>query len=121
MAPSFHALFGVWALFAVSADASTRAYRSQAIEISNDSGQRVVVDWQNPKTGQNIKFSDLTPGEKIQVDTFPNHTFVLHFENDTCADQVCRNAVVTVSDRDHQGTFQIQIYGKAKLGTLQLA
>lgn len=60
------------------------------------------MDWYDPKTGESVAFHRLVENETIAVDSFTNHTFVLRFDNDTCADRECRSTVVVVNDCDDQ-------------------
>ena len=92
-------------LFCMAAASSHRISSSDLmIEFSNDSDEKVVVDWQNPKTGERIEFSQLLPGQKMPVKSYANHTFIIHPANETCGDdQVCRGTAVTVNGNDDQG------------------
>ena len=78
-----------------------------AVEFTNDSGQQVAMDWYNPSTGEKIEFHHLAEGETISVNSFTNHTFVLRFDNDTCADRECRSTIFTVNDNGDQGKYSV--------------
>lgn len=91
-------------LIQCSSGSSVRAqHRQHAVEISNDSEQKVAVDWFNPMSREAVPFASMRSGETLQLKSFTNHTFVIHYDNETCADQYCRSSVITISDDDHQG------------------
>ena len=92
-------------LFANVATASLHRAASHMIEFANDSEEKLVVDWQNPETGERVEFMQLLPGQTLPVKSFVNHTFVIHSVNETCSgdDNVCRGTAVTVNDNEDQG------------------
>lgn len=85
--------------------------RQRAVEVSNGSEQRIVLDWYNPLSRQVVPFASVSCGESIQLNSFTNHTFVVRYDNDTCTGQYCRNSIITVSDNDQQGKTGFQIPG----------
>lgn len=101
-------LLGLCALLQAFPSASSAIIRQHIdiqhdVHISNDSGEQVIVDWINPLTGEDIEFSQLPPGETLNVNSFTNHSFVLRFQNDTCDEEhVCRRSIITISDNDDQ-------------------
>ncbi len=53
--------------------------KSRKIEIINESGKKLVVDWIDPRTGESVPISpDFSHGAKQTFDTFVNHTFAIH-------------------------------------------
>lgn len=81
------------------------------IEILNDSGRNVVVEWVNPKNGQLVTLSQphLDNGAKISFDSYVNHTFMIHEPtNGTCSSYEeeaagsCTAKFITVSDKAQQ-------------------
>jgi hypothetical protein len=52
---------------------------SRKIEIVNESGKKLVVEWINPQTGESVPMShDFASGAKQVLDTYVNHTFAVH-------------------------------------------
>ena len=99
-------LLALLPLFPVcSSSRSLHHHRQHAVEISNESDQKIAIDWYNPLTHDVIAFGKLREGESIQVNSFTNHTFLVHYDNETCADQYCRSTTIVVKDDAHQGTF----------------
>eukprot|EP00934_Nitzschia_sp_Nitz4_P002399 Nitzschia sp. Nitz4//scaffold25_size161228//97841//99217//NITZ4_002439-RA/size161228-processed-gene-0.165-mRNA-1//1//CDS//3329544613//2394//frame0 len=78
---------GLWALtpfLSVSAQTAGRT-----IEVVNQSGKKLVVDWIHPETGESVTLTDsLSNGAKTAFDTFVNHTFAVHepINSPTCGD-----------------------------------
>ena len=63
---------------------NTKAARSSAppthsrkLELFNDSGERVAVDWISPATGEAFPYWNGQDGEKMFLDSYVNHTFVV--------------------------------------------
>jgi len=98
-------LSAIGTLFLVSIVGTASSIPQQhAVEFANDSGQQLVLDWFNPVTKEKVEFYHLSANEKISVNSFANHTFLLRIDNETCSrDQACRSAIVTISDDDDQG------------------
>lgn len=52
---------------------------SRKIELVNESGKKLVVEWIHPQTGESHTLSaDFNDGAKTVLDTFVNHTFAIH-------------------------------------------
>lgn len=97
------------ALFVCFAIASTSPLRRH-IEILNDSGRKVVVQWINPSTGELVRFSDpyLYNGASLSFDSYINHSFIFQevLANETACSEItgsCRATQMTVRDSDDQG------------------
>ena len=84
------------------------------IEILNESGRNVVIEWVNPKNGELVTLSQphLDNGAKISFDSFVNHTFMVHEPSDgACSsfeegvDGSCGARFITVSDNAQQGMW----------------
>lgn len=85
---------------------------SRRLEVLNDSGMKIIVNWVNPSTGQFVRYSDpyLFNGAKMVVDSFANHSFVFQevLANETVcsassSDGRCHASQVKVGEHDGQG------------------
>jgi hypothetical protein len=83
---------------------------SRTIEVVNESGKKLVVDWVHPKTGEVMTLSQgLENGAKTTLHTYVNHTFLVHEpSNETCAAENdgrgCQVRYITVNENTEQGT-----------------
>jgi hypothetical protein len=86
-------LFASVALFPAAAVTSPARSASSAVpslrrhlELVNQSNERVAVDWIHPDTGESVPFSTgVTPGERIALDSFVNHTFLIRYPTNATA------------------------------------
>jgi 2OG-Fe(II) oxygenase superfamily len=79
--------------------------QSRKIELVNESGKNLVVDWINPVTGEQVPLDvDIPNGAKQVLDSFVNHTLLIHEPtySPSCmvSDDDC--GIVTVSDSTQQ-------------------
>jgi hypothetical protein len=79
---------------------------SRTIEVVNESGKKLVVDWVHPKTGEVVTLSQaLENGAKTTLNSYVNHTFLVHEpSNETCAAKGCQVRYITVNENTEQGT-----------------
>jgi len=71
------ARLGVWSLS--DRLEVTSPDKSRKIELVNQSGKNLVVNWINPDTGESVPMSgDFNNGAKTTFDSFVNHTFAIH-------------------------------------------
>jgi hypothetical protein len=83
----------------------------RSLEIVNESGKKVEIDWVNPSNSQDIKtLSHLHNGAKLVVESYANHT-IHEPTNESCSIEeqqggACNNnvSVITVSEDSEQGT-----------------
>jgi hypothetical protein len=81
---------------------------SRRIELVNESGKKLEVDWVNPDTGATIPLAkDFRNGATTTFDTFTNHTFAIHEPSGaTCNTEKegsCEVQYITVNDNSEQG------------------
>ena len=87
---------------------------SRVLEVVNESGKKLVIDWVNPKTGELVTLSQppMDPGTRVSYNSFVNHTFVIHEPvNETCtreSDGGCKVRYITISENSEQGMFSFQ-------------
>ncbi|KAL3917461.1 MAG: hypothetical protein SGILL_004701 [Bacillariaceae sp.] len=86
---------------------ATRKPQQSTVEIVNDSGKTLVVEWIHPLTGEATKlYNGLISGESTVFNTYVNHTFALHEEDcDADADneiESCPVRFLTVGESDGQ-------------------
>jgi hypothetical protein len=63
---------------------SSSALLGRHLEFVNQSSERVAVDWIHPITGESMTFfAGVTPGERIALDSFVNHTFLIRYLTNT--------------------------------------
>lgn len=85
------------------------------VEIVNESGEKLAMDWVNPATGEAVPYGETSAGEVVSFDSFVNHTFVIHpakrnNESDTCGTTsndntsgACRSQTfLTITDDENQ-------------------
>jgi hypothetical protein len=83
---------------------------SRTIEVVNESGKKLVVDWVHPKTGEVTTLSQgLENGAKTTLNSYVNHTFLVHEpSNETCNAKndggACQVRHITVNENTEQGT-----------------
>jgi hypothetical protein len=59
---------------------------SRHLEFVNQDSERVAVDWLHPETGETVPYSaGVVPGERITLNSFVNHTFVIRYPSNTPA------------------------------------
>lgn len=86
----------------------TATDKGRKVEIINESGKKLVVDWINPLTGEIVPISDdFVPGAKQTFDTFVNHTLAIHepTTSPSCGsmdDADCGVQFVTVTESSNQ-------------------
>jgi hypothetical protein len=82
---------------------------SRTIEVVNESGKKLVVDWRHPKTGEVVTVSEgLESGAKTTLNSYVNHTFLVYEpSNETCAakndEGGCQVRYITVNENTEQG------------------
>jgi hypothetical protein len=84
---------------------SSSAGRQKTIEIVNDSGKTLVVEWLDPVSGTATKLhSSLVSGQSTVFNSFINHTFVLHGEECDAENEneFCPVRFITVGDNEGQ-------------------
>lgn len=89
-------------LLALTADrlvveATTKARSlSRELRLVNDSGESVSVDWIHPVTGEQVPYSSTSSGDTLSLQSYVNHTFVIHTTttNATCRSDDCAPASV---------------------------
>jgi hypothetical protein len=64
-------LLGVYFLRSAAVDLS------RAVDILNESGEKLEVYWLRPGSGEAVRYTDLENGAKIEINSFINHTFML--------------------------------------------
>jgi hypothetical protein len=73
---------------------------SRRMHLINHSGEKVAIDWMDPRTGKLHTLTETSHGQDIEFDSFVNHTFFVHGSSaSTCNDtssQECAGAYVTV-------------------------
>ena len=89
--------FNMWFLFvciAVLAQAAgLHPSSTRHVELVNESGNNVAVDWLNPATGDRVPFAESAMnGERVVVDSYVNHTFVVRLLDGS------NRTVITVSE-----------------------
>jgi 2OG-Fe(II) oxygenase superfamily len=80
------------------------------IEISNESGERVAIDWVDPITGELRPYgvSEPSPNHHFSIDSFVNHTFVVRkvirnfTNNGSETDSNMKSTILKVGDQDEQ-------------------
>jgi hypothetical protein len=92
---------------------SKREHRK--LEIINNSGKKLVVDWVNPVTGETVTLHEgVVDGQAQIFNSFVNHTFSIHESTESCGAVDGRgNCVVrfiTVNDQEEQGTVSTLLY-----------
>ena len=84
--------------------------KSRTIEVSNQSGKRLVVEWVNPDTGDMVTMdNDFVNGAKTRFDSYVNHTFAIHENADSCRvgkGGECEVRFITVNENSEQGKFK---------------
>ena len=81
----------------------------RAVDIQNESGERLEVYWLRPGSGEAVRYTDLANGAKIHFDSFINHTFMLR-EGTTSQpcdsnDEDCHVNYITVTEDRHQSKY----------------
>jgi hypothetical protein len=88
---AFALLFAWVALFPAVALTSSKSANAVAalrrhLELVNQSNEQVAVDWIRPETGEAVPFySEVTPGERLALDSFVNHTFLIRYPTNVTA------------------------------------
>jgi hypothetical protein len=89
---AFTLLFAWVALFPAVAVTSSKSANAVStllrrhLELVNLSNERIAVDWINPGTGQSVPFySGVIPGERLALDSFVNHTFLIRYQTNATA------------------------------------
>jgi hypothetical protein len=90
---AFTLLFAWVALFPGVAVTSSKLSTANAVstlrrhlELVNLSNERFAVDWINPGTGESVPFyTGVTPGERLALDSFVNHTFLIWYPTNATA------------------------------------
>ena len=83
---------------------------SRTIEVVNESGKKLVVDWVHPQTGEVMTLSQgLENGAKATLNSYVNHTLLVHEpSNETCNAKNdgggCQLRYITVNENIEQGT-----------------
>jgi hypothetical protein len=83
----------------------------RTLEVLNESGENLIIEWFNPKTGKLVSLSqnEVPDGAKVSYNSFVNHTFIVHRPtNGTCSsiqDQIgsCSGQIITVTENQEQG------------------
>lgn len=55
----------------------TTAQKNHAINILNDSAEKVEIYWLKPNSGEAVRYSDVQAGSSLKINSFVNHTFML--------------------------------------------
>jgi hypothetical protein len=92
---------GAAASVSARGSATTVRSNSRRLEVLNDSGDQVVVDWINPATGEAFNYWTGKDGERMHLDSFVNHTFVVRSQSG-------ENRTATFTMSDHT-TSDVQI------------
>ena len=84
----------------------------RAVDIQNESGERLELYWLRPGSGEAVKYMDLENGAKIHFNSFINHTFMLRegtsrdacdsIDNDACVDNDSHVNFITVTEDHNQ-------------------
>jgi 2OG-Fe(II) oxygenase superfamily len=89
--------------------ASTRGNNQQKkLEIVNQSGKTIVVDWIHPVTGKTTTLhTGVVTGQSTVFNSFENHTFAVHEPSEDCqastgSDEECSVRYFTINERDRQ-------------------
>lgn len=102
------ARLGAFSLSEQRMEVTSSGDQSRKIEIVNESGKKLVVDWINPVTGESVPLSqDFANGEKQVVQTYVNHTFAVHEPTTSPSCGVvdgddCGVRYITVTDSSNQ-------------------
>jgi hypothetical protein len=86
----------------------------RTLEVLNKSGEHLMIEWVDPKTGKLVSLSQngVPDGAKVSYNSFVNHTFSVHRPtNETCSsiqDQMgaCSGQIITVTENQEQGKRQ---------------
>lgn len=86
-----------------TATSATTSDSSRKVEIVNESGKKLVVDWINPQSGEVHSLTEDFPnGAKQVINSFINHTLLIHepTTSPTCdvIDEDCGVGYVTISE-----------------------
>lgn len=95
----------------VDAAPPSHSQHGRRIELHNQSGKNLVVEWVNPKTGRVVTLQPtFAPGAKSVFNSFVNHTFAVHEADGVCGgheeephehDPVdCQVQFITIQDED---------------------
>jgi len=68
------------------------------LEIINNSGEDLAVDWVNPKVGKPQPFRISEDGLSLALDTYVNHTFVFRTKHESSAAAASEVGQVTISE-----------------------
>jgi hypothetical protein len=83
----------------------------RTLEVLNESGEHLIIEWVNPKTGKLVSLSQngVPDGSKVSYNSFVNHTFIVHrTTNETCSSiqdrmGACSGQIITVTENQEQG------------------
>ena len=67
----------LWTLVVISLCVAS-AQQTRRLEVVNQSGKNVAIDWIDPKTGRPVTVGQTYHGQQVVVDSFVNHTLWLH-------------------------------------------
>ena len=72
------------------------------LELSNESGERLQIEWVHPLTGELVPYGVAEPSsdKHISLDTYVNHTFVVR--TITLKKASMRSTVLTVGEQEEQ-------------------
>lgn len=80
--------------------------QSRTIELINESGKILVVDWINPETGENVPLADFPNGAKQIINSFVSHKFAIHepTSSPSCglSDEDCGVGLLTIGNGNEQ-------------------
>jgi hypothetical protein len=116
---AFALLFAWVALFpAVAAVTSSKSANAVStlrrhLEFVNQSNEQVNIDWIDPHTGESVPFyTEVTPGERLALDSFVNHTFLIRYPTNATAScseagtySAASSAYFTVTEEREQVIF----------------
>jgi hypothetical protein len=82
---------------------------SRTIEVVNESGKKLAVEWVHPETGEVTTLLGLENGAKTTLNSYVNHTFLVHEPSNMTCDAKndgggCQVRYITVNENTEQGT-----------------
>lgn len=85
---------------------------SRAVNIQNESGEKLEVYWLRPGSGEAVKFRDIDNGAKIAINSFVNHTFMLREGPTSSAcdndDDDCHVNYIRVTEDEKQSKYRVR-------------
>jgi hypothetical protein len=82
---------------------------SRAVDIQNESGEKLEMYWLRPDSGEAVKFRDIDNGAKLVINSFVNHTFMLREGPVSHAcdgeEENCHVNYITVTEEEKQSKW----------------